>query len=227
MRANLPPDGAQETPKRKLARSGVHNEILFASLSSATKGQRKCVSREAFTRCGESTNYSKSYTGIQSRTLDEIPRLTAQDKAKILGSAAIGAFNRDRVAKDVEAKGHPLFWSEWKPIALHIALYRDFDVTNVVDLRMGSGAAGIASLYQQCGYIGLCYNDLHKCWNWRLIQQCFLALVSDGKAKVDEDAGAKVKQYFQRAVTTARQWLPAGADRVVMVKGDDDSDMEE
>ena len=214
-------------PKRKLAWSGVHNEVLFASLSSATKGQRKCVSREVFTRCGESTNYSKSYTGIQSRTLEEIPRLTAQDKAKILGSAAIGAFNRDRVAKDVDAKGHPLFWSEWKPISLYTALCRDFDVTDVVDLGMGSGAAGIGALCQQCSYIGLRYNDLRKFWVWRFIQQCLLALVSDGKAKVDADIVAKVKQYFQRAVTAARQWLPPGADRVVLVKGNDDSDMEE
>ena len=110
---------------------------------------------------------------------------------------------------------------------MRVALYRDFDVANVVDLRMGSGAAGIASLCQQCSYIGLRYNDLRKFWVWRLIQQCFLALVSDGKAKVDADIVAKVKQYFQRVVTAARQWLPSGADRVVMAKGNDDSDVEE
>ena len=121
----------------------------------------------------ESTNYSRSYTGVSSRSPQEIPRLTAEDQAKTLGSAAIGACTRDRVAKAVEAKGHPLFWSEWKPIALYSALYRGFEATDVVDLAMGSGAAGIGALFHQCGHIGLCYNDQHKVWVWRLIQKCF------------------------------------------------------
>ena len=47
--------------KRKLARGDTcHNEVLFVSLPSATKGQRKITNREAFIKCGESTNYSRS-----------------------------------------------------------------------------------------------------------------------------------------------------------------------
>ena len=164
MWANLPSCRTQETPTHKLAWSGVHKETRFVSLPMASKGQRKCASREVFTKCGESTNYSRSYTEIESRTLEEIPRLTVEDKSKILGSAAIGAFVRDRAAKYVEAKGHPLFWSERKPISLYTALCRDFEVTYVVDLGMGSGVAGIGALYQQCSCIGSCYTDQHNVW---------------------------------------------------------------
>ena len=214
-------------PKRKLAWSGTHNEILFVSLPSTVKGQRKIVSREVFTKCGESTNYSRTYTGVQIRTLEEIPRLTAEDKAAILGSEALGDFARDRVQKDVASKGHPLFWSEWKPISLYTALCRDFEVTEVVDLSIGSGAAAIGALYNQCHYVGVCYNNKHMVWVRRLLQQCFVALVSDGKTKVDGDIVNKVKQYFQRAVLTSRQWMPSHDKEVVAACGNDDSDMEE
>ena len=68
-------------PKRKLAWSGTHNEIRFVSRPSAIMGQRKIVSHEVFTKCGESTNYSKSYTVVQNKTLEDIPRFTVDDKA--------------------------------------------------------------------------------------------------------------------------------------------------
>ena len=73
-------------PKRKLAWSGTHNEFRFVSRPSAIMGQRKIVSHEVFTKCGESTNYSKSYTVVQNRTLEEIPRFTVDDKATSLGT---------------------------------------------------------------------------------------------------------------------------------------------
>ena len=227
MRANHPSDGTRETPSANSRGLAPTTKSLFVSLPSASKGQRKVVSREVFTKCGESTNYSRSYTGVESRTLEKIPRLTAEDKAKILGSAAVGAFVRDRVKKDVEAKGHPLFWSEWEPISLYTALCRDFEVTDVYDLPIGSGAAAIGALYHQCHYGGLCYNNQHMVWVRRLLQQCFFALVSDGKTKVDGEIVNKVKQYFQRAVLTSRQWMPSHDKEVVAACGNDDSDMEE
>ena len=79
-------------PKRKLARSGTHNEIRFVSRPRAIMGQRKIVSREVLTKCGESTNYSRSYAGVQHRTLEDIPRITADDTATRLGQAAICVF---------------------------------------------------------------------------------------------------------------------------------------
>ena len=114
-----------------------------------------------------------------------------------------------------------------EPIALYSALYRDFEVTGVVDLAMGSGAAAIGSLFQQCGYIGLCYNGQHKVWVWRLIHQCFLTLVADGKSKVDLDIVKKAKEYFHRSVTAARTWLPSQEAKVLMVSGNHASDMDE
>ena len=193
-------------PKRKIAFHGSHTEVLFVSLPSAPRGQRKIVSRDSYTKCGESTNYSRSYTGVWNRTLEEIPRLTAEDKLAILGESAIGEFSRERVQRDVDSKGHPLFWCEWKPIGLYTAICKDFEVTDVFDLSIGSGAAAIGTaLFKQCPYFGVCYNSKHMAWVRRHLHQCYLAMVSDGRAKVDGEIVKKVKQYFQNSASECRQ----------------------
>ena len=159
--------------KRKIAWGGTcHNEVLFVSLPSATKGQRKIIKREAFTKCGESTNYSRSYTGVQHRTFDTIPRLTAADKAAILGQASIGdgIFARDLVQNDIDLKGHPLFSCEWKPTSLYTELCRDFQVTDVVDLTVGSRAAALGALSNKVHYFGVCVNHHHLVWVRRILQ---------------------------------------------------------
>ena len=191
---------------------------MFVSLGTSVKGQRKIISRDTFTKCGESTNYSKSYSGIDSRTLGDLPRLTSDDKAKILGKAAIGAFAKERVNKDIQAKGRPFFWGEWKPIMLYDALFKGFEITDAYDLTIG---------YHQCDYSGVCYNQAQLVWVRRLLQQCFYALVSDGKTKVEEQIVKRVQAYFQRAVAAARQWLPSRDAKAVVVSGIDDIDMEE
>ena len=78
-------------PKRKFQWSGNDVEVLFVALPSGIRGKRKVINRELFMKCGESTtNYSRSYTGVKTRALEGIPRLTTEDKARILGESAIG-----------------------------------------------------------------------------------------------------------------------------------------
>ena len=214
-------------PKRKLAWSGAHHEVLFVALPTACKGQRQVVARDVFTELGASTNYSRTYTGVSPRTLAEIPRLTVDDKNTILGSDAVGAFAKERVAKDMDAKGHPLFWGEWKPVMLFNILYKDFEITDVWDMSVGVGAAAILVFYSKVHDFGVCFNDAHRKWVHRLIQQCFTTLVADGHTAVDDAVVKRVQQYFHRAVSTARQWLPSDETKPSVAGAADDSDLEE
>ena len=114
------------------------------------------------------------------------------------------------------------FWSEWKPISLYMTSCSDFEVTDVVDSSIGSGAVAICALYDQCHDVELVFT---RTWFWVrcLLQQCFMALVSDGKTKVD---GSIVKNNVQRVVLASRQWLPSHSAREAFGCGQDDSDME-
>ena len=192
-------------PKRKFQWSGNDVEVLFVALPSGIRGKRKVINREL------STNYSRSYTGVKTRALEGIPRLTTEDKARILGESAIGdcIFSQERVQRDVDSKGHPLFWCERKPISMYIALFGDFEVTDVIDLSIGSGAAAIGAQYKQCQYFGVCYNNNHMFWVRRLLRESFLNLVADGSINVDRAIVKNVKQYFQHNVLESRQWRPS------------------
>ena len=79
------------------------------------------VHRDNFTKSGEVSNFSRSFTGVPFRNLAEIPRCAENLKASILGQAAVGVGvkGKSRVSREVEARGHPLFWSEWKPVQLY------------------------------------------------------------------------------------------------------------
>ena len=136
-------------PKRKLAWSSQNMEVLFVKLPWKSKGQRKLVARDLFTKSGESTNFSRSYTGVPFRNIGEIPRVTEDAKKNILGPAAVGALGRERVETEVAERGQPLMWGEWKPASLFSTLIRDFQVAKVVDATPCSGAACLASLYSK------------------------------------------------------------------------------
>ena len=95
-------------PKRKKAWSGANMETIFVSLPAKKKGQRNLVARDLFNKCGESTNFTRSYSGVPFRNLAETPRLTSEKKAFILGKSAVGDFNKSPVQQEVTQKGHPL-----------------------------------------------------------------------------------------------------------------------
>ena len=72
--------------------------------------------------------------------------MTDEVKEGILGGSAVGVFNKQRVQKEVEEKGHPLFWAEWKPIQLWTTLFIEFGATEIVDFTAGTGATAMAAL---------------------------------------------------------------------------------
>ena len=152
-------------------------EVPFVNLPWKSKGQRKLVALDLFTKSGETTNFSRSYTGVPFRNIAEIPRLTEDAKKNILGPAAVGASGRERVEKEVAEKGHPLMWGEWKPVSLFSTLIRGFQVAKVVDSTPGSGAARLASLYSKVPYSGIAFNEKHETWLRDRLQKMFVSMV--------------------------------------------------
>ena len=130
-----------------MAWSSCNVETLLVKLPEATKGQRKFIPRDSFTKCGESTNFSKTFTGVPARTLAGIPRLTTDGKTMICGPLAVGNFERQRVQNEVERGGRPLFLGGWKPVSLFTTWIRDFGVTDFFDTTAASGVGAIAGIY--------------------------------------------------------------------------------
>ena len=57
----------------------------------------------------------------------------------------MGAFTKGRVEAEVVARGHPLFWGEWKPVPFYSILIRDMGVASVIDAIPGSVAAALGA----------------------------------------------------------------------------------
>jgi hypothetical protein len=215
-------------PKRKLQWASDSMETLFALFPAAGK---KAVARDSFTKSGESTNWSRTYTGVPFRNLAEIPRMLPQTKQGILGQSAVGEFERGRVQSEVAERGHPLFWGEWKPVAFFSAMMRDTRATRCVDLTPGSGAAAVAAISSGVQYMGLCHNQAHQLWLQNLLERIFLALVQEKQvAGIEKDLLDNVGKYLQRAASAAKQLLPKNSKLAAfepIVDCDDDSGDEE
>ena len=215
--------------QRKIAWTSQNLETLFVVFSGdRTKTGYSLVDRDLFTKSGESSDFSRSYTGVPFRNLAEIPRLTAECKQRILGQAAVGAFTNERVFKEVDERGHPLLWAEWKPVALISSLIRDFQVSEVVDFTPGSGAGCLAAIYSNVQYMGIPYNLAHETWLLDLLQRLFVALVLECDVGADKELIWKTKVHLERAVMAAKLYLPKKTQSVVgdSFTGGDDSDVE-
>ena len=173
-------------------------------------------------------NFSRSYTGVPFRNLNEIPRLTEAGKKQMLGASAVGDFARERVAKEIKDRGHPYSWAEWKPVKLFSTFCRDLEATDIVDATPGSGAAALAAMYNDIPYFGICYNEAPSTWLMDLFRKAFLALVADKKIPVEKEVMQNVNQYLQRTAEAAKQLLPRGATAAMECHtGDDDSEEDE
>ena len=216
-------------PKRKIAWQGANYETLFVTFpGDKAKTSHHLVHRDLFTSSGESTNFSTTYTGVAFRNLADIPRLTAEVKGNILGRAAVGAFTKERIQKEVKESGHPLVWSEWKPVPFYSTLIRDFQVADIFDFTPGSGAACLAALYANVPYIGVPYNDEHEKWLTDTMTRIFIALVVEGEVGAEKDLIQKVEHYLSRAVEEAKHMLPKDDQSAYgdAFTGADDSDAE-
>ena len=130
--------------------------------------------------------------------------------------------------KEVTEKGHPLMWSEWKPVTLYSTLYRDFQVADVVDLTPGSGAACLAALYSSIPYIGLCSSQGHQKWLQDLLQRMFVAMVMTKQVRAEPELVKNITTYLQRTAEAAKLMLPRDGSAVGdSFTGDDDSDVED
>ena len=154
--------------------------------------------------------------------------MTDEVKEGILGRSAVGTFNKQRVQKEVEEKGHPLFWGEWKPIQLWTTLFAEFGATEIVDFTAGTGATAIAALHLGVHCRAFCHNASHQNWLQSVLQRIFLALTADKKLKApaDEELRSNVERYLHRAVEGARKLLPQESSAVGDRCDDDSADDE-
>ena len=209
---------------RAPARAGSYTcnnkEILYLSLPIKKGGGRqRVVQRSQFNACGETSSSATTYTGIAMRRFSELPRMSHDTKASILGAPACGSLDTRRLGRlqaDIDAKGHPFSHAEVKPITFWQDIVEHLGVTHIVDLTPGSGALAVAAS-GAAQYEGIAANDAHRDWLDNIVDRCVMykAGHEQGYAKDtlggDPEFVANASRYFGGTMMDARRWLMPGA----------------
>ena len=107
-------------------------------------------------------------------------------------------------------------------------LIRDFQISEVVDMTPGSGAACLASLYSKTPYTGVAHNEKHQTWLQDILQRMFVSMVISNDVVADAVLVKNVSTYLNRSAEAARAMLPSLKPLVVeSITCDDDSDFDE
>jgi hypothetical protein len=202
-----------------------NKEVAICSIPK--RGAMKVVDRAEFNSCGESSSAATTYTGVPMRQYCELPRMTYETKASILGNAAAGAVKGKRAQKDIESKGHPFSHLEVKPLHLWQRLCEHHHITHIVDFSAGSAALAIAAAGAM-EYEGVAANEVHREWLDSTMDRCAMHLAGRDKnfAKMlggDEAFVEKVEKYFAGAMMEARRMLEPVQDAAEGDGGSEDS----
>jgi hypothetical protein len=206
--------GAQQSTdpreaKRKVAFSDTKQEMLLAGFP-VSKTKLKSKERSHYTACGEHTTHNLTYSAVQPRYLETLPRVSSADKERIVGGPIkpVAA----KLAEQVK-HGQPLFWQEYNTVELLSNLLHDFDVGRVFDLSPGSGTVAVAALHNDIGYEGVGVNEAHCEWLENLLDRIAVGFLADDKRKsCSAELCADISKYFATAVLDARRVMSNAHD---------------
>ena len=216
-------------PGRQSNFHALNKEVVMCALPSNYRTVAKIVQRAEFNLCGEISTASTTYTGVPVRRYCELPRMTTETKASILGSAASGAMTGKRVQKNIEAKGHPFSHCEVKPLNLWQRICEHHHVTHIVDFTPGSAALAIAASGAM-EYDGIAANQVHQEWLDMTVDRCIMYMVGKDKQLVKKFGGDdllmdKVSKYFAGTMMEARRLLePPQAAKPRAAKAENDAE---
>jgi len=192
-------EGDPRYPKRQQAFANSNRESVLV-YRPKQKRKETMSARQVYNACGETSNYDMSYTGVEARSLDELPKLTTTDKKKIFSNevdcplayaAADQAFTRE---------GVPFSWQETKSVNWLSTFFKDMNFDAIFDCTPGSCAAAIAAFYNGQQYDGITCNPTHKTWCEGLMDQAMFAVMADGGGGATKEHISKVRHFFEGRV---------------------------
>ena len=150
--------------------------------------------RTQYNALGESSTHDTTYSAVPFRTLSSMPRISATDKAVIMGGAsAAGVPEPLRVV----CPNPPLFWQECKPTELYEQLLSDLDVTSVFDLSPGSGALAEACLRLGATYAGVTAKAEHARWLQNVLDRITVKhVITPGRSLFNKESVDTMRLHF-------------------------------
>ena len=215
MYRGVPRKGDFRFPSRKVFGALPNVETVIGVLP-VSRVRMRTRSRATFSACGESSTHTRSYSGVDWRTLSSLPRMALGVKDEVTGITS--PVHDDLVAKETKTRGHPLFWRETLDVEWHVAFFRDTHATHVFDVSPGSGAAACAAAILNISYEGVAMSAKHAAWLDNIMDKAIFAAIqmrdiaTDGKGKVADSPDAKQLQanvvaFFKDLIEEGRKYV--------------------
>ena len=192
---------------RRVAWSSDSREIGWFSLP-VPRTALAIKERGKDTACWGETTHDTVYSGVDVVPWDGLPMISAEDKARVMGSRLGDSTPaQDEVPVpdpkifDTE-RGLPLYWAERKPVAFWEDILWCLDAAMVVDLSPGSGSVGRACLRKGIQYVACCHTDAHASWVGNsLDREACEIVVTNGSPLFEQDLATLLQKHFQDVLT--------------------------
>ena len=187
----------------------LSNHETITGVLPLTRRQMGHRSREHFSACGENSTYASSYTNVRLRSLDSLPRMMVHGKESIVG-CELPAYD-DKVIEAVGKKGHPLFWTEIKEVDMFVAIFKDYNITDVWDCGAGSGTAAMAAAICGLRYEGVAMNEKHANFLNNVMDKAIFAIIANrtGEDEETKKLQSEILANFAQTIEEARTFLDA------------------
>jgi hypothetical protein len=160
-------------------------------------GQWTVQKRKGFNVVGEQDSHDSTYTGIPSRARSSLPLMTAEERILMVGAAP----TPPQRLFDVSVKGHPLSWSEKKPINWYTEFLSDVAAGIVIDFTPGSGAMARACLDAGIQYFGICRTPQHMSWLVNVLNRAAVeSTTRSGTALYEQDLASCIAGHFKEVL---------------------------
>jgi len=183
-------DNVRAAKKAKF--QGQKNVENVVGVLPASKSQFKTKPRTQFCGLGETSTDATTYTNVARRPLQCVPRMDSQTKQEVTG-VRLPVYGED-VTNAIGEKGHALFWLELKEIDIYHAIFKDLNVSHVLDLTPGSGAAATAAMMEGIHYEGVAMNQKHCNWLKNYSEKAGFAVIGSGLGIFGSDKKDAAKQ---------------------------------
>ena len=153
--------------------------------------------RDTYNACGETTTHWGTFSGVNGLNLRHMPKVSAQDKASILGVAEDSLAIPPQHMSDGLSGVYPLFWQERKPHMFWRQLLTSLDIKAVCDLTPGSGILAASCMQEGVSYFGITRTTAHGSYMQNKLDRDALAIATiDGSALYEADLAEHIKEHF-------------------------------
>ena len=160
--------------------------------------------REKYTLGEEGSSAGSVFANVPVRTMASLPTMAKHERAAMTfkekcPSPAAGIF-------DVEARGHPFSWTEWKPLGWYEVFLPEVRAALVVDYSPGSGAMARACLDLGIQYVGICRTDQHCSWLTNILNTAAVECISrNGSPLYQQDLATCINDHFRELIDELHQ----------------------